>query len=352
MNRIVLVQAHAMDGSHIERREFIFAKLLQSLGWRVSIFAMSLNLTEIRQRQDRDGIEILFFRVDDARQPSAKRSSTLLIKEAINYQPPVIIFKGLGYSIVEDIILQLTGNTLMGVILGGKWASPLNKRFNFFFVEHPSQITAIKEQYKNTDAWFRLFPKFIAWNTIESFRSLPRKFDLCNVGSFIERKNQVALAPLFDAASIAFVGDGPKRPAIMKLAANKPWVRFYGQVIPSEVIRIVSQSYVMVHSSRWEGLPRAIIEAFSCGTPVVALEKTLAFALSDLPFVILVNEDEIKHVTLKLLADKSRIMEMSQLAIDYAIENHGPDCLFTVATSFHEWLRQINITNLPSCQHR
>lgn len=74
---------------------------------------------------------------------------------------------------------------------------------------------------------------------------------------------------------LLFIGDGPRREYLIKLAAAGPLlgrVVFAGLVPPSEVARYVGLMDVLVHLSRREGLPRAIPQALAAGKPVVAVD--------------------------------------------------------------------------------
>jgi glycosyltransferase involved in cell wall biosynthesis len=63
------------------------------------------------------------------------------------------------------------------------------------------------------------------------------------------------------------LGDGSLRPALEKLAANDPTIRFHGTV--ANVRQWLRATDVFVMPSRYEGLPIAAIEAVSEGLPAI-----------------------------------------------------------------------------------
>lgn len=67
-------------------------------------------------------------------------------------------------------------------------------------------------------------------------------------------------------AQLVFVGDGPDRAALEAEAPAS--VRFVGH--QDDVVRWYQQSDVVVQPSRYEGLSLTVLEALSCGKPVVA----------------------------------------------------------------------------------
>ena len=101
---------------------------------------------------------------------------------------------------------------------------------------------------------------------------------LVMVGRFSEQKDQDtllrALARLSDLPwSLDLVGGGPREPEVQALAAElglAPRVRFLG--VRDDVDRILTGADLFALISRWEGLPRSILEAMRNALPVVACD--------------------------------------------------------------------------------
>ena len=91
---------------------------------------------------------------------------------------------------------------------------------------------------------------------------------LC-VGSLIERKNVVRLADAFASLGrgrLAFVGDGPLRPAL----EGRPGVRLAGRIPQSEVPQWVAACDVLCQPSLTEPFGQATLEAMAMERSVVA----------------------------------------------------------------------------------
>jgi glycosyltransferase involved in cell wall biosynthesis len=72
-----------------------------------------------------------------------------------------------------------------------------------------------------------------------------------------------------DLPDLHIVGDGPARASLERLAA--PNVTFAGVRDPNELPDLLRRARALLVPSRWyEGSPRAILEAFAAGVPVVA----------------------------------------------------------------------------------
>ena len=70
---------------------------------------------------------------------------------------------------------------------------------------------------------------------------------------------------------LKIVGDGPLREFVTAGAAQLPNVAVLGFRERAEVLRFIKAAAVLVVPSEWyEGFPMTVVEAFACGTPVVA----------------------------------------------------------------------------------
>ena len=94
-----------------------------------------------------------------------------------------------------------------------------------------------------------------------------KKYDIVNVGYFEDRKNQIELRRFFGKRSVAIVGHGPTLEATKEAATGYEGVTFFGDLPNKSALRVMAASRLMVHTSLWEGLPRAIIELLGCRHP-------------------------------------------------------------------------------------
>lgn len=95
------------------------------------------------------------------------------------------------------------------------------------------------------------------------------------VGRLSEEKGVLTLLSAWEQLGnypLRLVGDGPLRGALEAIASERRLpVTFLGTQAKADVIRIIKDAALLVLPSEWyEGFPMVIIEAFACGTPVVA----------------------------------------------------------------------------------
>jgi glycosyltransferase involved in cell wall biosynthesis len=68
---------------------------------------------------------------------------------------------------------------------------------------------------------------------------------------------------------IDIIGDGPQRDLLRANAASN--VHFHGRLSHAETLAKIRGARALLMPSRWyEGFPMTVVEAFSCGTPVIA----------------------------------------------------------------------------------
>ena len=121
-------------------------------------------------------------------------------------------------------------------------------------------------------------------------RSDPGSAHLVSVGRLVGLKAHDdllrALASSGTDHTLTIVGDGPERARLERLAGELGLagrVELTGRIDdPARLARAVASADLLVHPSRTEGLPNAVLEALALGTPVLATtDLTVLAALAD-----------------------------------------------------------------------
>lgn len=97
------------------------------------------------------------------------------------------------------------------------------------------------------------------------------------VGRMAAQKDQVLLVEAFgaagmDDATLVLVGDGPTRGEVEAAVARWPDLDIRLLGARPDGARLVAGFDLAVNASRWEGLPRTVVEAAANGVPVVATD--------------------------------------------------------------------------------
>lgn len=88
-----------------------------------------------------------------------------------------------------------------------------------------------------------------------------------NVGPVIE-----AVKDYHRSCGLMVLGDGEERETLKALAGGSERICFAGAVSPQRVQEIMGTSDILVMNSTFEGIPMIILEAISCGLPVITTD--------------------------------------------------------------------------------
>ena len=319
--KVSIVQCHRMNGGHVEERELHFAKLLHKLQeCEVEISVLTVGSDSDVITLNDSGVCIRYFPVGVASAKNSEQKCDLLVDFYRKTNADLLLFKGLGYGIMTDVLDVLGKNVLTGVIIGGKVLHPSILRLDLILCELPYQVEMIRARFPEARAKSFVLPKLIRWDFVSRYASSAKIYDVCNIGQVCERKNQILLASLSSSYSIAFAGGGDIS-GINKDFPSDSKAVFLGQLNRKSVYEIISSSKLNAHVSLYEGVPRAVIESFSCGLPLVGLQDTLMNAFGELPFVNLVPPSDVNLSCEALLNSPEELEEQSALAQQWAIQN-------------------------------
>lgn len=115
--------------------------------------------------------------------------------------------------------------------------------------------------------------------------------------------------------NFTIVGDGPKRKILEKLAQDTGvQVEFTGALNRKQSINYLNQSDIFVFISSWEGFPYTILEAMSCGLPVIASDVGgVDEAISEKNGILVNNEvGQIHDAILKLVSDQKLRLKLGE----------------------------------------
>jgi len=138
----------------------------------------------------------------------------------------------------------------------------------------PSQF--LKDKLANSSLSYpgsRTFvkPNFIPDNGTGPF---PREDFFLYVGRLSKEKGIDILLECFlhrPDLQLVIAGDGPEKDKLLQAIKDTPSIQYLGQQPKEKIFSLMKQTKSLIFPSIcYEGLPLTVIEAFSCGTPVIA----------------------------------------------------------------------------------
>jgi len=148
----------------------------------------------------------------------------------------------------------------------------------------------------------------------------PKRFDMfLRMLSHLNERGKPVLGHL--------IGDGFDRPHLegmaQSLGLGPNHVCFHGAL--SDVERLYRRTHVCLHLSDWEGMPNTILEAMSCGLPVVATNVGGIPELIQPQTGLLVEPDDesgLQDSVLRLIEDEKLRFQLGQAGRKYVEQNH------------------------------
>lgn len=341
--RLALVMSHADRRMAGARRELHLLRGLAARGAAVTLFRMHAG-PETEREDFLDGaVPALFCPADDNAPPPGLRLSAALVEQVAAFRPTVLLFKGLGYHINQQVTAALPGCPFI-LIPGGRTTDPLLDRAAVVLAEHARQEEVDFGQHLREGRTL-LLPKFFDPTlTGDGLPDPAPRYAVVNVGAFTDmRKNQAALLPLTARHRVCFVGGGAMLEAVQAEAPPRNLARFVGHRRPDDVYRFIRAARLMAHVSTKDGLPRAVVEAMACGRPVIGYRDVIAGAFTHGEQGLLVAPDEMEAAVESLLADPPRLAAMGEAARAHAFAHHGPDALDRAAAALLDLLRRHGI---------
>ncbi|MGR3812139.1 glycosyltransferase family 4 protein [Jiulongibacter sp. NS-SX5] len=150
----------------------------------------------------------------------------------------------------------------------GTWTSKISKYiFLTEFAQKKIASSSLKLDLKNCV----VKPNFVADFGNSQIESRANSYLF--VGRLSKEKGIDTLIESFKKLShpIDIVGSGPLEEVLKNASSDYPNITFLGQRSKEEVIQLMKNCKALIFPSIWyEGMPMTILEAYSCGTPVIS----------------------------------------------------------------------------------
>lgn len=194
-------------------------------------------------------------------------------------------------------------------------------------VATPNDADYISGKYSISTDKLKIIPNHVNTDLFSIIDGDKYKDRIIFVGRLTEQKN---LKNLIQALyklpySLDIYGNGELKEEIGQLAKSlKVRVNFMGNVPNSEMPEILSRYYVFVLPSFYEGMPKSLLEAMSCGmvvigTKVNGIQEIIQDGVNG--FLCETTSQSIREVVLKVFSHLDQLSDLRKKAREYMIEN-------------------------------
>jgi glycosyltransferase involved in cell wall biosynthesis len=233
----------------------------------------------------------------------------------------------------RKVIHAIIGSDLPRVVSSRIWLNLLKRAHRVAVRGHRSKEELISRGVPAE----RLFipPNFIdltyfSPKNAEKNISNKKKYDLIHLGSLIQSKNLKQLLDIISQVQrelphirVVMVGEGPERDNLINFAKQlqiMDIVEFVGFCPKKDVVDYINRSRVFIMTSLHEGLPMAMVEAISCGLPVIMPDvgDVTDYAYHNVNAIIVdpASTENFVREVISLLLDESRYIKLSKGAVE------------------------------------
>ncbi|MFA6486026.1 MAG: glycosyltransferase family 4 protein [Candidatus Magasanikbacteria bacterium] len=151
----------------------------------------------------------------------------------------------------------------------------------------------------------------------------------------------LAKSAIKDDVELSIIGSGPQDSRVAKQmnSLGLTQVKLLGSLPRHQVFDILKQSDVFVLTTNWEGFPYAVLEAMSCGLPVIASDVGGIKEMITPDTGILVKKgdaNQLKMALEKLVLDSEMRRRMGDAAREKVINSFSLDKMFQETAKVYE----------------
>lgn len=250
---------------------------------------------------------------NQSNQPDNKVVSARLTDLVKNFQPDILIIRGAGTRVEEDILRVVSAPLV--TIVSGRYRTSSLTRADLILGEHRQQMMFLRKRV----GWRRVrrLQKLPAPWFFDSQESLDElRYDIVVISKFEKHKNHQALDSLMqEPLRFALIGDGSLLDEFTTKWRNVTAdVDFLGSQSSRAVAGLIRQSRLLVHPSSSEGFPRCVAEAMASGVPCVAIRGVVNEPVKHGGNGLTVREDELHSAVTRLLNDDKLLSRFSESA--------------------------------------
>lgn len=192
----------------------------------------------------------------------------------------------------------------------------------------------IQNTYNISSKKISVVPNYVQTNVFKPDPAIVKDKKMIYIGRLNKEKN---LENLIEACSnfdiqLDVVGGGILLGKLKHLSkAGNSKINFLGNVPNSYLPKLLNRSMIFVLVSHYEGHPKALIEAMSCGMPVIGSNVSgikEIIAHKENGFLCDTSSDSIRKAIIELMDDEELRERIAHKAREFALSNYSLDNIF------------------------
>jgi glycosyltransferase involved in cell wall biosynthesis len=262
----------------------------------------------------------------DVYKTNQMRGADVALRAARIYRKPLIARCGYMWSILTQTRESCSGAATF------KHVTALEQKVfrgaDRVAVTTPSMKQYVMQQYNLSEAKLRVIPNYVLTNFfVPGHRLSTNGKCLIFIGRLNEEKNTVGLLQAIRGLDVKLViiGDGTQRLILEKKAKkDNLCVQFLGNQPHLKLPQYLQAADVFILPSPCEGHPKTLLEAMSCGLPVIGTDVPGIRELichRETGYLCGTSPSEIKAAIQDVLDDKKLQMKMGKNARKFVVDN-------------------------------
>lgn len=194
-------------------------------------------------------------------------------------------------------------------------------------VTTPAMRDTVLQRYQVSPERLTVIPNYVDTKLFHLADGRPPSRRICFIGRLDEQKNPFALLEAIKDLDVQLliVGDGVLGQRLrMEARAKKLTVQFLGNVPHSKLPEVLSSAALFILPSRYEGHPKALLEAMACGLPVIGTDVPGIRELichRETGYLCGTSPGEIRAAIRDVLSDADLRARMSRNGREFVVEH-------------------------------
>ena len=267
------------------------------------------------------------------------QGSDIALCAAQKLKKPLIARCGFMWSVHA---CERTGATSAETLKARKIEKKVFRAAQKVVVTAPMMADDIAERIPEVRSKTILIPNYVEADRFVSLDNAEKEYDVIFLGRFVKQKN---IKALLDAAKslkikLALIGEGGLKVSYQQeYGSHDNRIKWLGRISNRDLPFIMNKAKIFILPSFYEGHPKALLEAMSCGLPVIGANSPgirEVIKHGENGWLCETNSENIKSAICHLLSNPDLCKKLGENARIYVLENTSLDRIVQMEMEVHQ----------------